>query len=447
MRPDSENIAAIATAPGRGGIGIVRVSGGHIVPLVTGILGRIPEPRRAIRSSFLGDGGQVLDEGLAIYFAGPASYTGEDMLELQGHGGPVVLRMILERCLELGARPAQPGEFTQRAFLNDKMDLAQAEAVVDLINASTAVSARCALRSLRGDFSKAIESLVAQLIEIRMIVEASLDFPEEEIEPTDRSALIARVTDLRIEINRTIERGRRGSVLRSGLNVVIAGRPNMGKSSLLNALAGEDLAIVTAIPGTTRDAIRQTISIQGVPLNIIDTAGLRETPDEVEILGISKTWDMLERADVALLIVEAGVGIQAEDLIILSRLPETIYRMVIHNKVDLCSGEPGRKTEANGEVLRLSAKTGAGLDLLRAALLEKAGWLPGDEDVFMARLRHLDALTKGSEYISRALTVISRQELFAEELRLAQRELGAITGEFAADDLLGEIFSRFCIGK
>ena len=447
MLPHTETIAAIATAPGIGGIGIVRVSGKNIFPLMTGILGKIPEPRRAVKSAFLDAGGQTLDEGLAIYFIGPASYTGEDTLELQGHGGPVVLQMSLERCLELGARPAQPGEFTQRAFLNDKMDLAQAEAVADLINASTAVSARCALRSLRGDFSRAIDLLVAQLIEIRMFVEATLDFPEEEIEPTDRCALIARVTNLRSEIDQTIERGRRGSVLRNGLSVVIAGRPNMGKSSLLNALAGEDLAIVTPIPGTTRDAVRQTINIEGVPLNIIDTAGLRDTGDEVETIGIGKTWETIERADLALLIVEAGVGMLPEDQVILSRFPESIDYIVVHNKLDLCAGAPERILDAKNEVLRISAKTGAGLDLLRAALLEKAGWLPGNEDVFMARVRHLDALTRGAEHICKALAVISRLELFAEELRLAQGELDAITGEFAADDLLGEIFSRFCIGK
>ena len=447
MPSDSESIAAIATAPGRGGIGIVRVSGKNIDPLMLGILGKIPEPRRAVRSGFFDAEGQSLDEGLAIYFTGPASFTGEDTLELQAHGGPVVLQMILDRCLELGSRAAKPGEFTQRAFLNDKMDLAQAEAVADLINASTTVSARCAMRSLSGDFSRSIKSLVAELIEIRMFVEASLDFSEEEIEAKNSNDLIARLMSLRNAIDQTIERGRRGSVLRNGLNVVIVGRPNMGKSSLLNVLVGEDVAIVTAIPGTTRDAIRQTINIEGVPLNIIDTAGLRDTPDEVEILGIGKTWEMVEHADVVMLIVEAGVGIQHEDEVILSKFPQSIARMVVHNKLDLTSGEAERKIEMYGDVLRLSAKTGEGVDLLRAALLEKAGWISGDEDVFMARARHLEALTRGSEYLHRAATVTSHMELFAEELRLAQLELCTITGEFVADDLLGEIFSRFCIGK
>ena len=432
MPSDSESIAAIATAPGRGGIGIVRVSGKNIDPLMLGILGKIPEPRRAVRSGFFDAEGQTLDEGLAIYFTGPASFTGEDTLELQAHGGPVVLQMILDRCLELGSRAAKPGEFTQRAFLNDKMDLAQAEAVADLINASTTVSARCAMRSLSGDFSRSIKSVV---------------FSEEEIEAKNSNDLIARLMSLRNAIDQTIERGRRGSVLRNGLNVVIVGRPNMGKSSLLNVLVGEDVAIVTAIPGTTRDAIRQTINIEGVPLNIIDTAGLRDTPDEVEILGIGKTWEMVEHADVVMLIVEAGVGIQHEDEVILSKFPQSIARMVVHNKLDLTSGEAERKIEMYGDVLRLSAKTGEGVDLLRAALLEKAGWISGDEDVFMARARHLEALTRGSEYLHRAVTVTSHMELFAEELRLAQFELCTITGEFVADDLLGEIFSRFCIGK
>jgi len=447
VAPGSDTIAAIATAPGKGGIGIVRVSGSDLRPLITGILGKFPEPRKAIRSKFLDSRGEGLDEGLAIYFVGPASYTGQDSLELHGHGGPVVLQMVLERCLELGARPAQPGEFTQRAFLNGKLDLAQAEAVADLIDAATTVSARSAMRSLSGEFSRVIESLVAQLIELRMLVEATLDFPEEDIEPADRSQSVARLEKLSMETARALERGRRGSILRSGLNVVIAGRPNMGKSSLLNALAGEDLAIVTAIPGATRDAIRQAIQIEGVPLNIIDTAGLRDTADEVEVLGIGRTWEMIERADAALLIVEAGRGVLPEDEAILSRLPAGIARIVVHNKLDLTTDEACREIEGENQVVRLSAKTGQGLDLLRAALLEIAGWQPGSEDVFMARARHLDALVRAAVHLDNAAEVASRIELFAEELRLAQTELSSITGEFAADDLLGEIFSRFCIGK
>ena len=447
MAPGHDTIAAIATASGKGGIGIVRVSGNDLRPLIAGILGIFPEPRKAIRTKFLDSLGGFLDDGLAICFVGPASYTGEDTLELHGHGGPVVLQMLLERCIELGARLAQPGEFTQRAFLNDKLDLAQAEAVADLIDATTTVSARCAMRSLSGEFSAVIESLVAQLIELRMLVEASLDFPEEDIEQADRQQTIARLKRLNAEVDRALERGRRGSIVRGGLNVVIAGRPNMGKSSLLNALAGEDLAIVSAIPGTTRDAIRQTIQIEGVPLNFIDTAGLRETPDEVEVLGISRTWEMIERADVALLIVEAGTGVVPEDEGILSRLPDRVSRIVVHNKLDLAKGTPSLIVEGKDRVVWLSAKTGEGLDLLRAAMLELAGWQPGGEDVFMARARHLDALVRSARNLARAREVISRSELFAEELRLAQKELSSIIGEFVADDLLGEIFSRFCIGK
>lgn len=447
MAPASDSIAAIATAPGKGGIGIVRISGADLRPIISGILEKLPAPRRAIRTKFLDSKGAPLDEGLAIYFVGPASYTGQDTLELHGHGGPVVLHMLLERCMELGARPAQPGEFTQRAFLNDKLDLAQAEAVADLIDATTTVSARCAMRSLSGEFSAVIESLVKQLIELRMLVEASLDFPDEEIEQADRSQILVHLKKLNAEVGRALERGRRGSILRGGLNVAIVGRPNVGKSSLLNALAGEDLAIVTAIPGTTRDAIRQVIQMDGVPLNFIDTAGLRETPDEVEVLGISKTWEMIERADVALLMVEAGKGVLPEDEVILSRLPERVMRIVVHNKLDLTKGTPSRKFEEENQSVYLSAKTGQGLDLLRSAMLEIAGWLPGGEDVFMARARHLDALIGAERYLGRATEETLRSELLAEELRLAQNELGSITGDFVADDLLGEIFSRFCIGK
>ena len=447
MRPGSDTIAAIATAPGKGGIGVVRVSGGDLRSVITGLLGRIPDARRAVRARFLDAKGACLDEGIAVYFAQPASYTGEDVIELQGHGGPVVLQMVLERCLELGARPALPGEFTQRAFLNDKLDLAQAEAVADLIDSATTVSARCAMRSLTGEFSSVIDALVEQLVELRMLVEATLDFPEEDIEQADRSEADSRLEKLIAATAQALDQGRRGSILRSGLNVVIVGRPNMGKSSLLNALAGEDLAIVTAIPGTTRDAIRQAIQIEGVPLSIIDTAGLRETPEEVEALGISRTWEMLRRADVALLLVEASSGVLSEDEAILAGLPEKIVRIIVQNKLDLTDGSPSRENNGTNQVVRLSAKTGRGLDLLRAALLEVAGWQPGSEDIFMARVRHLDALLRAKEFLENAAMVISQPELFAEELRLAQRELNSITGEFVADDLLGEIFSRFCIGK
>jgi len=355
--------------------------------------------------------------------------------------------MVLERCLELGARPALPGEFTKRAFLNHKLDLAQAEAVADLIDAATTVSARSALRSLRGEFSKTVDALTRQLMDLRMLVEASLDFPEEDIEPGDRNDAILRLRGLQESTAQALDSAQRGSVLRNGLSVVIAGRPNMGKSSLLNALAGDDLALVTPVPGTTRDAIRQTIQIDGVPLNIVDTAGLRETPDEVEKLGIGRTWEMLERADVALLIVEAATGVLPQDQAIFDRLPAGIPKIIVHNKADLAKVEPSRTKGGSVEAVRLSAKTGIGLGLLREALLEIAGWQPGNEDVFMARVRHLDALRRALMHFNAAEMVLGQPEFFAEELRLGHRELAAISGEFAADDLLGEIFSRFCIGK
>lgn len=447
MAAGADSIVAVATAPGKGGIGIVRASGNDLGPIIAGIIGFSPEPRKALLARFLDSRGQAIDQGLAFFFEGPASYTGQDILELHGHGGPVVLQMLLERCIELGARPAQPGEFTQRAFLNDKLDLAQAEAVADLIDANTSVSARCAMRSLSGEFSRIIESFVHQLIELRMLVEASLDFPEEEIDFSDRSQMLSRLERLREELGLALDRGRRGSILRTGLNVVIAGRPNMGKSSLLNALAGEDLAIVTAVPGTTRDAIRQSVQIEGIPINFIDTAGLRDTPDEVEVLGIGRTWEMIERADVVMIIVEAASGVLPEDEEILSKLPEDVPRIIVQNKLDLIDGEPFRAYQGTNQVLSLSAKTGIGLNLLQSVLLEIVGCHPGEEDVFMARARHLDALIRASGFLDTATAVFIQSELFAEELRLAQNELCTITGDFVADDLLGEIFSRFCIGK
>ena len=446
LSASTDPIAAIAIAPGKGGIGIVRLSGRDLRPLVMGLLGRIPPPRRAIHSRFLDSCQKGIDDGLAIFFSGPESYTGEDVLELHGHGGPVVMQMLLRRCLELGARPARPGEFTERAYLNDKLDLAQAEAVADLIDAATTVSARCAMRSLSGDFSRVINSLVAELVDLRVLVEAMLDFPEEEIDHADHADARERLERLKAEVDRALEKSRRGSVLRTGLLVVIAGRPNMGKSSLLNALSGDDVAIVTSIPGTTRDAIRQTVQVSGVPINIVDTAGLRDTADEVEVLGIRKTWEMLERADAAILVVEANTGMVAEDSAILEQLPKTLPRIIVENKLDLTDRAPRLAKDGNAVIVSLSAATGEGLDFLRKALLDVAGWQVEDEDVFMARARHLDALIRASHYLSNASAVLMNWELLAEELRLVQRELGSITGETVADDLLGEIFSRFCIG-
>ena len=445
-RPD-DPIAAIATAPGRGGIAVVRMSGKYLLPLAQALLGKVPAPRRAIRAAFLDGRGSAIDDGLALYFPAPHSYTGEDVLELQGHGGPVVMQMLLKRCLELGARLAEPGEFTRRAFLNDKLDLAQAESVADLIEAATDSAARCALRSLRGEFSAAIEELRRQLIELRMLVEATLDFPEEELDPLDRADTKGRHASLLQALQTALAKSRQGSLLRTGLQVVLAGQPNVGKSSLLNRLAGEELAIVTPIAGTTRDSVRQAIQIDGVPLNIVDTAGLRDTEDEVERLGVARTWSEIGKADVVLLLVDARAGVTGQDLELVARIPQGLKRVFVHNKIDLAGGEPRVQRDEASTSLYLSAKTGAGMDLLRAELLGIAGWQQGAEDLFMARERHLLALRQAAQHTASAGEHFGRPELFAEELRLAQEQLNSITGEFAADDLLGEIFSRFCIGK
>ncbi len=443
---DTDVIAAVGTAQGRAGIGIVRVSGKKLDQFASHLLGGVPAPRLAVRATFHGAAGEPIDDGIALFFPAPASYTGEDVLELQGHGGPVVLHMVLRRCLELGARLAEPGEFTRRAFLNDKLDLAQAEGVADLIDAATEAAARCALRSLRGEFSEVIGNLARRLVELRTLVEATLDFPEEEIDQVDREDARGRLRHLQEEVGRSLARGRQGSVLRSGLQVVLAGQPNVGKSSLLNRLAGEDLAIVTEIPGTTRDAVRQTVQIEGVPVNIIDTAGLRDAADKVEAIGIARTWEVIGHADALLLVVDARTGVTAADRSIVDRLPGKLKRVTVFNKIDLSGDAPHAEESAPGWHIHVSARTGEGLDALRCALLTLAGWQSG-EDVFMARERHLVSLERVAQALERAGQTMLQSELFAEELRLAHRELGSITGEFSADDLLGQIFARFCIGK
>jgi len=440
-------IAAIATAHGRAGIGVVRVSGKSLAAFAEALIGIVPRARQATRAVFRDSHGAAIDDGLVLYFPAPHSYTGEDLLELQAHGGPVVLQMLLRRCFELGARLAEPGEFTRRAFLNDKLDLAQAEAVADVIEAATETAARCAVRSLRGEFSAAIRSLVDQLIELRALVEATLDFPEEEVDPLDRADARGRLERLRAALADTLARAKQGSLLRTGLHVVLAGQPNVGKSSLLNRLAGEELAIVTAIPGTTRDSVRQAIQVEGVPLNVVDTAGLRESADEVERLGIERTWSEIERADLLLLLVDARVGVTAADEAIAARLPQRLRRVVIHNKIDLADVPPRIVEQDNGTAVHLSAKTGAGIDLLRETLLHYAGWQSAEESLFIARERHLVALRLAAGRLEAASGQLAAPELLAEELRLAQGDLAAITGEFTADDLLGEIFARFCIGK
>jgi tRNA modification GTPase len=444
---NAEIIAAIATAPGRGGIGVVRVSGESLLPFAVALSGKLPQARRAAVVDFSAADETIIDRGLLLYFPAPHSFTGEDVLELQGHGGPVVMHMLLSRCVELGARLANPGEFTQRAFLNDKLDLAQAEAVADLIDASTSAAARSAVRSLSGVFSSEVRGLVADLTGLRMLVEATLDFPEEEIDLVRDTDVAPRLRQLIVQLNRLRQRARAGSLLRSGLHVVLAGLPNVGKSSLLNRLAGTERAIVTEFAGTTRDAVRETIQIEGIPLHIIDTAGLRETDDVVERIGIERTWKEIERADVVLQVVDARAGVTPADHAIAVRLPSAIERIVLENKSDLAGLEP-RRSEMGGRVhLCLSARTGEGLSLLHDELLRVAGWTGHGEDVVLARERHLQALDDAESFVSGAVSRLGQMELCAEELRLAQEALARITGEFTADDLLGEIFSRFCIGK
>jgi len=445
--PKPDTIAASATAPGRGGIGVVRVSGAGLGDFAQAILGKIPSPRAATLSNFMAEDGSVIDQGIALYFPSPHSYTGEDVLELQGHGGDAVLRLLLARCFSLGARPATPGEFTQRAFLNDKMDLAQAESVVDLIDATTAEAAKTAMRSLRGEFSHTIQQLVEALINLRMLVEATLDFPEEEIDFLVAADAFGRLAAIKAKLERVFLQAKQGSLLREGMHIVLIGQPNAGKSSLLNQLAGEEVAIVTPVAGTTRDAIRQHIEIDGVALHFIDTAGLRETADEVEKIGIARAWSEIRQANAALLLIDATKGAAKEDQEIIAELPPGLPLVRVFNKIDLLDREPGTVVMDGATDLYLSAKTGAGLELLHQHLLQIVGWQHGGEGVFMARERHLSALREAGEHLALAGTCDGQVELFAEELKLAQNALSSITGEFTADDLLGEIFSRFCIGK
>lgn len=445
--PPPDTIAAVATAPGRGGIGVVRVSGYDLLPLAEGLTGKRPAPRLATLAGFRDAAGETIDQGILLYFPAPHSFTGEDVLELQGHGGPVVLQLLLSRCLELGARLAEPGEFSRRAFMNDKLDLVQAEAVADLIGAATAQAARSALRSVTGEFSRAVDALVDRLVELRMLVEATLDFPDEDIDVVRDTDAAQRLAQLRTDVASIRARARQGSLLRDGLHVVLAGPPNVGKSSLLNRLSGEDRAIVTAIAGTTRDALKETIQIEGIPLHIVDTAGLRETEDELERLGIERSWREIGRADVVLQLVDARAGVAAADLAIAQRLPAGVEHVLVCNKCDLAGLDAERRSAEGGVTLVLSAKTGAGIDLLRDELLRVAGWAGHGEDAILARGRHIEALVKAEDHLSRAATELARLEFCAEELRLAQEALATITGKFTADELLGEIFSRFCIGK
>ena len=443
----ADTIAAIATAHGRGGIGVVRVSGEDLCGFANSLLGKIPAPRAAMLRNFLSAEGEVIDQGIALYFPAPHSYTGQDVLELQGHGGDAVLRRLLGRCLELGARPAEPGEFTRRAFLNDKMDLAQAESVADLIDAATAEAAKTAMRSLRGEFSHAIHQLVDALINLRMLVEATLDFPEDEIDFLEESDALNQLAAINAQLDKVFRQANQGSLLREGLHVVLIGQPNVGKSSLLNQLAGEEVAIVTPVAGTTRDANRQHIEIEGVALHFIDTAGLRGTDDEVEKIGIARTWSAIHQANAALLLIDAAKGIAPADREIIATLPSGLPLLRVFNKVDLLGQDPRAVVAGGVADIYMSAKTGAGIDLLHQHLLRVVGWQTGGEGVFMARERHLGALREAKERLTMAAACEGRVEFFAEELRLSQNALSSITGEFTSDDLLGEIFSRFCIGK
>jgi len=449
-----DSIVAIATAPGRGGVGIVRISGPDISAFTAAITGKKLLPRQATFTDFSGANGEVLDEGVAIYFPAPASFTGEHVLELQGHGGPVILDALVQRCVELGARPARPGEFSERAFLNDKLDLAQAEAIADLIDATSIQAARCAVRSLQGDFSRLVNELVNRLISIRLYVEAAIDFPEEEIDFLADERLSQNLQQLSDDLRDTLSKAQQGSLLRDGMTVVLAGKPNAGKSSLLNALAGRDAAIVTPKAGTTRDVLRETVTLDGMPLHIVDTAGLRDSDDEIELEGIRRAWLEIEQADQLLFLVDAN---ESDDPDLTAIWPEYFARFgvarqpisLVLNKIDESGHRPGRLSERVNS-FAISAKHKTGLDELVDFLQSSMGFDERSEGLFSARRRHLAALEKALELVvvgQRQLSGSGAGELLAEDLRLAQTQLSEITGVFTSDDLLGHIFSSFCIGK
>jgi tRNA modification GTPase len=456
--PATDTIAALATAPGRAGVGIVRVSGPKAGEIAGQVLGFTPRPRHAHYGPFHDSAGLLLDEGIALFFPGPHSFTGEDVLELQGHGGPVIMDLLLQTVSTLGARLARPGEFSERAFLNDKMDLAQAEAIADLIDSSSEQAARCAVRSLQGEFSRQIQALVDRLIDLRIYVEAAIDFPEEEIDFLADGKIAADVESLLADVNGILAEARQGSLLREGMNVVIAGRPNAGKSSLLNALAGREAAIVTAVEGTTRDVLREHIHIEGMPLHIIDTAGLRESSDEVERIGIDRAWAEIQQADRILLLVDSTTSAntsvesfrEAMSEEMRDRLPPTVPLTLVRNKIDRSDEPAGLDASGEVPVVRLSAMTGDGIDALRDHLKASMGFEASLEGGFLARRRHLDALDRARDAILAGQTQLTSHgagELLAEDLRQAQDALGEITGTVTADDLLGHIFSSFCIGK
>jgi len=443
---NSDTIAAIATPPGRGGVGIIRVSGPLVKSISEQILGKIPQPRFADYLPFLDQNNETIDSGLALYFVEPNSFTGEDVLELQGHGGPVVMDLLLQRVIKLGARIAKPGEFSERAFLNDKVDLAQAEAIADLIEAGSEQAAKSAVKSLQGEFSRWINESVEALTNLRMYVEAAIDFPEEEIDFLSDGHVTTSLENILAEMDKIFASAQQGVLLRDGMRVVLIGQPNTGKSSLLNALAGRDSAIVTHIAGTTRDVLREEINIDGMPLHVIDTAGLRESEDVVEQEGIKRTWIEIEQADRALLLVDDKTGITDEDKKIRQKLPKSLEVTIVRNKIDLTKASA---TEKNN-VVTLSAKSGEGVELLRNHLKKIMGYTGLTEGVFLARRRHLDALIRAKDFVLAGQSQLQESkagELLAEDLRQAQNALGEITGFVSSDALLGRIFSSFCIGK
>jgi len=446
----TDTIAAIATPPGKGGIGIVRISGPLVSQICYSIIKTLPEPRFALHTPFLDADDNAIDSGLALYFPAPHSFTGEDVLELHGHGGPVVMDLLLKCVVKLNARLANPGEFSERAFLNNKIDLTEAEAIADLIDSTSAQAAQLSIRSLRGDFSRLVNSLKERLIEIRTFVEASIDFPEEEVDFLSDATLKFNLQALIKDLNVTIARSRQGSLIREGITVVISGQPNVGKSTLLNRLTGEDTAIVTDVPGTTRDVLRAEIIIDGLPIHIIDTAGLRESNDKIEIEGIKRTWIELQNCDQVMLVVDDQQGLSQQELDLIKRLPAGTSATILYNKIDLTKRSPGIASGKNGIEIYLSAIEDTGIDLLRQHLKKAPDMQAVSEGSFMARRRHITALEIAEQAVSSGLTQLVNNgagELLAVDLKLAQEQLGSITGEFTNEDLLGRIFSSFCIGK
>jgi tRNA modification GTPase len=447
-----DTIVAVASAPGRGAVGVIRISGPRVPQIAVGILGLLPAARQARFSSFLDAHGKSVDEGIALYFPAPASYTGEHVLEIQGHGGALIVDMVLKRLLELGCRMARPGEFSERAFLNGKIDIAQAEAIADLIDAGTTAAARAAVRSLQGEFSARVADLKLRITSLRAYVEAAIDFPDEEIDFLSDTSLRERLASVFTAFESITVAARQGALLREGLTVVIAGKPNAGKSSLLNGLTGDEVAIVTDVPGTTRDLLRQQVHLDGLPLNLVDTAGLRPAMDVVEAEGVRRARNEIARADRVLYVVDTGAGENAAEqwAAELEQLPAGVPVTLVFNKIDL-TGAPARLDDtAKPPRVFISARTGAGLELLRVHLKTSAGYLESESGAFAARRRHLDALNRARQHVQSAADTLSSTrafELFAEDLRLAQHALGEITGEFTSDDLLGEIFGSFCIGK